>query len=117
MARPEDLLPLSPAVFHILLALAEEDRHGYALMRDIEERTGGLVRVGPGMLYGSIKWLVGDGLIQEVLSKSRADDERRRFYRLTAFGRSVLQAEARRLEAAVKLARSRRVLTPKPAKS
>jgi DNA-binding PadR family transcriptional regulator len=101
-------------VFHILLALAEEDRHGYALMRDIDERTGGLVRVGPGMLYGSIRWLVADGLIHEVSSRSRdREDERRRFYRLTAVGRSVLEAEARRLEAAVKLARSRRVLAPK----
>ena len=113
-------LPLSPAVFHILLALADEDRHGYALMRDIEERTGGLVRVGPGMLYGSIKWLVADGLIHEVSTRSRGrerEGERRRFYRLTAHGRSVLEAEARRLEAAVKLARARRVLTPKAARS
>ena len=65
---PEDaaidaLLPLSPAVFHILLALAEEDRHGYAIMRDVETRTDDVVRIGPGMLYGSIKWLLADGFM------------------------------------------------------
>ena len=61
----EQFQPLSPAVFHILLALADEDRHGYAVMRDIETRTDGVVRVGPGMLYGSIKWLLRDGFIEE----------------------------------------------------
>ena len=106
-------LPLSPAVFHLLLALAEEERHGYAIMRDIEERTGGLVRVGPGMLYGSIKWLAADGFIEEAAAKGRAEDERRKYYRLTSDGRALLKAEASRLEAAVGLARSRRVLSRK----
>lgn len=106
-------LPLSPAVFHLLLALADEDRHGYAIMRDIEERTDGLVRVGPGMLYGSIKWLVADGFIEEAAAKGRAEDERRKYYRLTSDGRALLKAEASRLEAAVGLARSRRVLAKK----
>ena len=107
-------LPLSPAVFHILLALAEEDRHGYAIMRDIDDRTDGVVRVGPGMLYGSIKWLLKDGFIEETSPRGRTSaDERRRIYRLTASGRTLLKAEASRLEAAVGLARSRRVLTRK----
>ena len=106
------LLPLSPAVFHILLALADEDRHGYAIMRDIETRTSGVVRVGPGMLYGSVKWLLADGFIEASASPSRrGDDERRRYYRLTTMGRALLRAEAARLEAAVDLARARRVLS------
>lgn len=104
-------LPLSPAVFHILLALAGEEAHGYAIMRDIEERTGGVVKVGPGMLYGSIKWLLADGFIEPAKRRPRAgEDERRRYYRLTGRGRNLLAAEADRLEAAVGLARSRRVL-------
>jgi DNA-binding PadR family transcriptional regulator len=111
---PDPLLPLSPAVFHILLALAGEDRHGYAIMRDIEDRTDGVVRVGPGMLYGSIKWLLADRLIEASPSRPKTDDdERRRYYRLTAKGRVLLKAEAARLEAAVGLARSRRVLPRK----
>jgi DNA-binding PadR family transcriptional regulator len=113
MTGADAYLPLSPAVFHILLALAEEDRHGYAIMRDIEQRTDGIVRVGPGMLYGSIKWLVEDGLIEEVTPRRKGVDDRRRSYRLTASGRTLLKAEAARLESAVALARSRRVLAKK----
>jgi DNA-binding PadR family transcriptional regulator len=113
MAEFDALLPLSPAVFHILLALADEEQHGYAIMRDIEDRTDGVVRVGPGMLYGSIKWLVADGFIEEAAAKGKAEDERRKYYRLTAEGRGLLKAEASRLEAAVGLARSRRVLSKK----
>jgi len=110
----DEWLPLSPAVFHILLALADEERHGYAVMRDIEARTDGLVKVGPGMLYGSIKWLLRDGFIEEPARRARAhDDERRRYYRLTPVGRELLRAEAARLEAAVSLARTRRVLPRK----
>ena len=113
MADFDSHLPLSPAVFHILLALADEDHHGYAIMRDIEDRTDGVVKVGPGMLYGSIKWLVADGFIEEAAAKGKAEDERRKYYRLTADGRGLLKAEASRLEAAVGLARSRRVLSKK----
>jgi DNA-binding PadR family transcriptional regulator len=110
----DEWLPLSPAVFHILLALADEERHGYAVMRDIEARTDGLVKVGPGMLYGSIKWLLGDGFIEEAPRRARSqDDERRRYYRLTPVGRELLRAEAVRLDAAVNLARTRRVLPRK----
>jgi DNA-binding PadR family transcriptional regulator len=114
MPPPDRHLPLSPAVFHILLALADEERHGYAIMRDIEDRTDGVVRVGPGMLYGSIKWLLADGFIEAAARRQRPDaDERRRYYRLTASGRDLLKAEAARLEAAVGLARARRVLPRK----
>ncbi len=104
-------LPLSPAVFHLLLALAGEERHGYALMRDIEERTAGVVRVGPGMLYGSIKWLLEAQLIEEAPKRvPTREDGRRKYYRLTADGLTVVTAEATRLEAAVGLARARKVL-------
>jgi DNA-binding PadR family transcriptional regulator len=113
MSSIDAQLPLSPAVFHILLALADEERHGYAIMRDIDDRTDGIVRVGPGMLYGSIKWLVADGFIEEVAAKSKDDDERRKYYRLTTDGRALLRAEASRLEVAVALARSRKVLSRK----
>jgi DNA-binding PadR family transcriptional regulator len=98
-------------VFHLLLALADQERHGYAIMRDIEERTGGLVRVGPGMLYGSIKWLLEERLIEESARREpRKEDERRKYYRLTADGLTVVTAEAARLEAAVGLARARNIL-------
>jgi DNA-binding PadR family transcriptional regulator len=104
-------LPLSPAVFHLLLALADEERHGYAIMRDIEERTGGLVKVGPGMLYGSIKWLLDERLIEEAPRRAPTkEDERRKYYRLTGDGLALVKAEASRLEAAVGLARARNVL-------
>jgi DNA-binding PadR family transcriptional regulator len=116
MPEFDALLPLSPAVFHILLALAERPRHGYAIMRDVEARTDGLVRVGPGMLYGSIKWLLADRFIEEA-SAPRADAasgvERRRYYQLSTTGRQLLRAEASRLEAALDLARARRVLPRK----
>jgi DNA-binding PadR family transcriptional regulator len=107
MPATDAYLPLSPAVFHILLALAEADSHGYAIMRDVENRTGGLVRIG------SIKWLAEDRLIEEVASRRSEADDRRRSYRLTAAGRALLKAEAARLESAVALARTRRVLPKK----
>lgn len=98
-------------MFHLLLALADEERHGYAIMRDIDERTGGLVKVGPGMLYGSIKWLLEEHLIEEAPRRSaKKEDERRKYYRLTADGLTVIKTEASRLEAAVGLARARKVL-------
>lgn len=111
---PEALLPLTPTVFHILLALADGEKHGYAIMQEVEARTGGAMRMGPGTLYGSVQRMLKDGLIVEVESPPRADaldsEERRRFYRLTASGRQVLQAEVRRLERVVQEARSKRVL-------
>ena len=109
---PEALLPLTPAVFHILLALADGEKHGYAIMQEVGERTGGTMRMGPGTLYGSIQRMLKDGLIVEA--QERADpahsEERRRYYRLTGFGQRVLQAEARRLEHLVHIAQSKRVL-------
>jgi DNA-binding PadR family transcriptional regulator len=110
--RPEALLPLTAPVYHILLALAGQPRHGYGVILDIAERTGGALRLGTGTMYTAIKRLLDTGLIEE--SDERAspdeDDERRRYYRLTVFGRQVLHAEARRLDAMVAMARERRVL-------
>jgi DNA-binding PadR family transcriptional regulator len=108
----QTLLPLTPAVFHILLALAEGERHGYSIMQEVEARTSGVVRMGPGTLYGSLKRMVASGLI-ESSGERQIEGERRRFYSLTKLGRAVLQAEARRLETLVDAARARRVL-PKP---
>ena len=108
-------LPLTPAVFHILLALAEGPRHGYSVMQEVEARTGGVVRMGPGTLYGSLKRMVTAGLIQAA-GETDADGERRRHYALTRLGKAVLQAEAERLETLVAAARARRVL-PKARKA
>ena len=106
---PGGELPLTAAVFHILLALADQDRHGYAIILDIAERTGGALRLGTGTLYTAISRLLEQGLIEEPDERPAADedDERRRYYRLTPFGRDVANAEARRLAALVKMARAR----------
>jgi DNA-binding PadR family transcriptional regulator len=110
--EPQELLPLTPAVLHILLALAEGEKHGYGIMREVEARTGGETRLGPGTLYGSIKRMVASGLIEE--SDARADpeldDQRRRYYRITDFGRRVAGAEAERLQELVSTARERKLL-------
>ena len=110
--KPEDLLPLSPAVFHILLALTDGERHGYGIMQEIFQKTDGTVRMGPGTLYGSIKRMLADGLIQETNERPdpEMDDERRRYYRLTDFGQRVLQAEAQRMAKIVRLAQLKHVL-------
>jgi DNA-binding PadR family transcriptional regulator len=112
---PEAELPLTPATFHILLALAGAERHGYGIMQEVATRTGGELRLGPGTLYGSLKRLVGDGLVEECEGRGdvEPEEERRRYYRLTAFGRAVASAEARRLEAMVRLARGARLLAPR----
>jgi DNA-binding PadR family transcriptional regulator len=101
---PGSLLPLTPAMFHVLVALADGDIHGYAIMKDVEELTGGAVRLSTGTLYGIIKRLLNDGLIRESGAAAK-DDERRRSYALTAFGRDVARAEAARLEHTLALAR------------
>src|SRR5579862_3211044 len=95
---PDELLPLTPAVFHILLALTEGERHGYAIMECVKRTTDGHVRMGPGTLYGTIKRLLTSGLIAESGERPdpKMDDERRRYYRLTAWGRRVVEAEAER---------------------
>lgn len=105
---PDALLPLPPAVFHILLSLADADRHGYAIIQDVADRTGGEVRLGPGTLYRSIQRMLEQELIEEVERRPARvlDDERRRYYRVTAFGRRVAEAEATRLAQLVRLARA-----------
>lgn len=108
----EGLLPLTPAVFHILLALSDGERHGYSIMQEIAERSGGKFRMGPGTLYGSIKRMLGDGLIEESDERPdpALDDQRRRYYRLTPFGQRVAEAEAQRLAQLVGVARAKRLL-------
>jgi DNA-binding PadR family transcriptional regulator len=104
-------LPLTPATFHILLSLADEERHGYAIMQDVATATDGVIRLGPGTLYGAIKKLLSDGLIAESDERPdpSMDDTRRRYYRITPFGSRVASAEASRLAAVVKLARRKRL--------
>jgi DNA-binding PadR family transcriptional regulator len=100
------LLPLPLAAFHILLALVDGDRHGYAIIQDVALRTGGELELRPGTLYRSIQRMLEEGLIEERRERpTRDDDERRRYYRITAFGLAVARAEARRLDQLVKLAR------------
>jgi DNA-binding PadR family transcriptional regulator len=108
----EQLLPLSPSTLHILLALAEGPRHGYAIIQDVEARTDGELRMSAGTLYRSIARMVEQGLITEVANRrTRAEDERRRYYRLTPFGTAAARAEVRRLSQLVRHARARG-LTP-----
>jgi DNA-binding PadR family transcriptional regulator len=104
---PRDLLPLTPVALHVLLALADGERHGYGIMLEVRERTGGRVRLGPGTLYGAIKRLKEGGVIEESGTRPdpEADDERRCYYRLTGFGREVLEAEVERLDGLVRAAR------------
>ena len=107
-AEMSKLLPLPQAVFQILVALADQDRHGYAIMQDVVARTGGALRLSPGTLYGSIKRMLEDGLIVEVNDRPSPDedDERRRYYRITQFGRDLARAEADRLTVLLRQARA-----------
>lgn len=109
---PESQLPLSPAVFHILLALADEERHGYGIMQEVKLHTDGQMRLGPGTLYGAIKRLLKKGLIEEVGERPdpQLNEERRRYYRLTDFGQRVLRLEAMRLNEMVQQARLKKLL-------
>ena len=111
----DDLLPLPPASFHILLAVLNGDLHGYAIIQDVEARTDGSLRMSAGTLYRSVARMVEHGLITEVAKRrSIADDERRRYYRITPFGTAVARAEMRRLSQLVRLARASG-LTPETA--
>jgi DNA-binding PadR family transcriptional regulator len=113
---PEAMLPLQLSAFHILVALSDGDRHGYAIMQDVAERTGGAFRLNPGTLYTTIRRLLEQGLLEELDERPdpEEDDERRRYYRLTAFGRAVARAETARLDRLVTLAK-RAGLAPKRA--
>ena len=113
--EPEELLPLSPAVFHILLALSAGERHGYGIMREVAAISHGQVRIGPGTLYRSLRQMLDAGMVEESDERPdpALDDERRRYYRLTGFGRQVAQAEAMRLARLVREAEARRVLPPR----
>lgn len=114
-APPESLLPLQPSVFHILMALADEDRHGYAIIQEVLSRTDGHVRLSPGTLYRSIQRMLDEDLIVEVHERPapELDDERRRYYRITKFGRAVAREEANRLSDLVRLARASGFMTKK----
>ena len=109
--EPEDLLPLPSSSFHVLLVLAEEERHGYAIMREVEEISDGAVRMGPGTLYGTIKRLLDSGLIEESGERPvpELDDERRRYYRITGLGERVVTAEVRRLSTMIERSTLRRL--------
>jgi len=114
LQNPEDFLPLTPAVFNILLALADSEKHGYGIMLEVEANTNGQVIMGPGTLYGSIKRMLKAGLIEESDEHAdpEMDDQRRRYYRLTNLGRRVLNMEAERLASQVMVARTKNVLAP-----
>ncbi|HYV99547.1 MAG TPA: helix-turn-helix transcriptional regulator [Gemmatimonadaceae bacterium] len=104
---PNDLLPLPPATFHILLSVLNGERHGYAIIQDVEERTNRELRMSAGTLYRSVARMVEQGLISEVAKRrSLTDDERRRYYRITRYGTAVARAEMRRLADLVRLARA-----------
>jgi len=114
---PESFLPLSTPVFHVLLALADGDKHGYVIAKEIARRTGNEVRLSAGTLYGIIKRLLEDTLIEESEERPdfSLDDERRRYYRLTKLGLRVAELEAERMERVLALARSKHVLGPQNA--
>jgi DNA-binding PadR family transcriptional regulator len=112
MDKNISLQPLTPAVFHILLALADGEKHGYSIMKEVETQTDGRIKMGPGTLYGSIKRMLSAGLIEEADERPdpSLDDERRRYYRLSNVGQKTLSAESQRLEQAVKVARQKNIL-------
>ncbi len=112
LTNPEDLLPLTPAVFNILLALADSEKHGYAIMLEVEENTHGQITMGPGTLYGSIKRMLKANLIEECDERPdlNMDDQRRKYYRLSGLGHQVLRLEAERLASQVQVARAKNLL-------
>lgn len=110
LAAVGDFLPLTPAIHHILLALADEERHGYGIMLEVSRLTGG-TRMGPGTLYGTLKRLLAAGLIEEADERPdpELDDERRRYYRVTKLGSKVLSAESSRMSLLLRAARAKKV--------
>jgi DNA-binding PadR family transcriptional regulator len=116
VSNPDSLLPLPPATFHILVALADDDRHGYAIIQDIAARTGGELKLSAGTLYRSIHRMLEQGLLAETRERPapELDDERRRYYRITPFGTAVAKAEARRLAQLLRMARARGLTPEKP---
>lgn len=105
------MAPLTPAVFHVLLALAGGQRHGYAILKDVERQTEGTMRMGPGTLYGTLQRMMEQALVEEAPGPARPVDERRRYYQLTRAGRAALKAEVERMETLVRAARARHVAT------
>ena len=114
---PRELLPLTPIVLQVLLALADGDRHGYGIIQEVVRRTDGLITLRTGTLYTVLKRLLELDLIEESAARPSPDedDERRRYYRATAFGRAAMRAEAQRLESVIALARDKRVLKARKA--
>ncbi len=110
--HPDPPLPLTPALFQVLLALADGEKHGYAILKEVQEQTEGEVQLSTGTLYGIIKRLLAEGMIMECPKRPAAafDDQRRRYYRLSAWGRQVAAAEAERLEKLLARARGKRLL-------
>ena len=113
LPTPESLIPLPPATFHILMAVAYEDRHGYAIIQDVAARTGGEIKLSAGTLYRSIQRMLEQGLLVESRHRPAPedDDERRRYYRITPFGEAVARAETRRLAQLVRMAKARGFVT------
>ena len=109
---PDDFLPLKPHWFHVMLSLTNQEQHGYGIMQEVRERTDGKVRLWPATLYGTLKRLIDEGLLEESSERpdSALDDPRRRYYRLTKLGKQVLAAESERLEDLVKVIRAKRRL-------
>jgi DNA-binding PadR family transcriptional regulator len=103
----EELLPLSPATFYILLALSNEDRHGYGIMQEVARQSEGRYKLGPGTFYDNLEKLIDHGVVKEVPRKSANDDPRRRYYRMTGFGRNLFLAEVSRLDSVVREAKVR----------
>src|SRR6202521_2932359 len=108
----QDLLPLTPPVFHILLALTDEERHGYGIMLEVARQTNDALQLGPGTLYGCLKRMLAAGLVEESDERPdpALDDQRRRYYRMTDLGQLAVRAEAQRLANAVSAARAKRLL-------
>ena len=110
--RPADLLPLTPGMFHVLIALADGEKHGYAIIKEVARRTDGAIRLSAGTLYSLIRRFVQEGVIIESDERPdpALDDERRRYYRITDFGRLVAQAEAARMESTLSMARAKNLI-------